>query len=93
MKFELDVDEQKLFDEWDAKHLAEAHDNEEPYCGAVGGRITFRITPTSIGTMLSAECTVCKHNALRARVLGALFDNTAKASASYSVSLIDMTDW
>lgn len=74
MKFEMDEDERKRFDEWYEKHLKEAHNNEEPYCGAAGGRISYIITPTSIGTFLSAECGICVRRERREKVLNALSD-------------------
>lgn len=59
MKFELDKDEQKRLSDWDKKHLLKFHNNEEPYCGAIGGRISFIICPTSIGQMLHVRCDSC----------------------------------
>ncbi len=59
MKFELDASERLEFDEWNAAHLAEHHGGREPYSGAIGGRVTFRVTPTSIGQILSVECSTC----------------------------------
>lgn len=37
---------------WIKKH-SEEHDM---YCGAIGGRWTYKITPTSLGTILVVQC-------------------------------------
>jgi hypothetical protein len=47
--------------EWNKKHLAEHHKGKEPYAGAIGGRCSYVVTYTGVGTMLSIECSICKH--------------------------------
>jgi hypothetical protein len=54
--FQLDKDEQKLFNEW-----LEEHDKTCPFKrpenqGAIGGRLTYCFTPTSLGVATSVKC-------------------------------------
>lgn len=95
MKFELDDAERAKMKAWDEKHLAEVHASEEPYCGAAGGRISYVITPTGLGTFLAVECGVCVRNELKARVLAAVFDSrtTSKDDDSARCNLTDFSDW
>lgn len=51
MKFSLSDKEFALFQEWE-KNLPEAP------TGAIGGRITFMFTPTSIGVVVKAKDTI-----------------------------------
>ena len=48
---------------WDAAHLDAHHSNVEPYGGAIGGRLTFEITVTSIGEMVVVRCNACRDKA------------------------------
>lgn len=59
MKFELSEDERSRFREWNQGHLKNRHGGKEPYGGAIGGRLTFMITGTSIGQILSVKCASC----------------------------------
>lgn len=96
MKFELDDAERAKMKAWNEKHLQEAHDNEEPYCGAAGGRVSYVITHTGLGTFLAVECGVCIRNELRDRVLAAVFDTRATSKSAISgarCNLTDFTDW
>lgn len=79
MKFELDEEERAIFEAWDEKHLREYHAGEEPYTGAIGGRISFMITGTSIGQLCSAVCGVCRAKGKDMKV--------------YAECLTDFTDW
>ncbi len=63
MKFELFGSELKSYLEWDREHkkVCKLYNNEtQP---AIGGRLTFSFTPTSLGPAVSVEC-ACgeKHN-------------------------------
>ena len=58
-KFLVTEEERESFRIWNEEHLAKYHASKEPYCGAVGGRVTFAFTPTSLGTMVGAECGYC----------------------------------
>lgn len=49
--------------EWRDAHLAEHHGGVEPYGGAIGGRLTFEITETSIGEMVAVRCNACRDKA------------------------------
>lgn len=97
MKFELDEKERAKLDAWQKKHLEEAHGNEEPYCGAAGGRVSFVITPTGLGTFLAVECSVCVRNELKQRILEAVFNTrtTPKEddTAAARCNLTDFSDW
>ena len=79
MKFELDEDERTKLDVWDEAHLTEHHGGEEPYCGAIGGRVVFTITNTSIGTILGVYCCTCR--------------SKGKTREEYSECLTDFSDW
>lgn len=63
MKFELDNEERATFNDWNAQHLLKFHGGGEPYGGAIGGRLTFEITGTSIAQFLSVRCNACRHRA------------------------------
>lgn len=79
MKFELDNDESARFKVWDDEHLRMYHNGNEPYAGAIGGRVSFVVTGTSLGQILSAKCNSCeaKNRPLR----------------EYSFCLTDFNDW
>lgn len=51
--------EVRRLQQWDEKHCAERHNGEEPYAGAIGGRITITFTNTSIGRITHAVCGLC----------------------------------
>ncbi len=59
MNFELDSKQVDAFAKWDAEHLKEAHGGKHPYCGAIGGRLTFYFTSTSIGQIAKVACGLC----------------------------------
>lgn len=40
--------------EWEEKHVEEKHKGKE--CGAIGGRFTYELTPTSIGICGAVRC-------------------------------------
>lgn len=79
MKFQLDDDERKRLDEWDSKHLDDHHEGEEPYCGAIGGRVTFTLTSTGLGLILGVECGVCRAK--------------GKPREVYRETLTDLSEW
>lgn len=53
-KFELDDDEYDRLEIW-YNDLLKRH-NSSGYFGACGGGLTFKIVPTSIGDVVTAEC-------------------------------------
>ena len=55
-EFQLGDDMGGRFREWNKAHLDERHGGKEPYSGAIGGRVSFRLTSTSLGMIVSAEC-------------------------------------
>jgi len=55
MKFELDPKESEVVNKWWSKHKC-----SKRYAGAIGGALSYKITPTGIGTVLKAECGWCK---------------------------------
>ncbi len=61
MRWELDAFERKELEAWDKAHLADAHDGKEPYSGAIGGRLTFMVTGTSLGEIVKVRCCLCGH--------------------------------
>ena len=97
MKFELDDAEKLKLAAWNDKHLKEAHNGEEPYCGAAGGRISYVITPTGLGTFVAVECGVCVRNELKNRILNAVFDTRTTPkdddTAGARCNLTDFSDW
>lgn len=48
-----DIDKDRLHS------FKEEHAHKNKYHGAIGGHITYNITPTSIGTMVSITCACC----------------------------------
>lgn len=56
VKFELDTHEINEFTLWNVIHLSKHHNGVEPYGGAIGGRLTYKFTPTSIGVIASVKC-------------------------------------
>lgn len=55
--FEMSDEEVRRFEDWDAKHKC----NLKKYSGAIGGRLTFSFTPTSLGTLCCVECGCGEH--------------------------------
>ncbi len=60
MRFELTEAELGSFVKWNEDHLSAVHGGEEPYCGAIGGRLTFSFTCTSLGDITKVKCGLCK---------------------------------
>lgn len=61
--FQLDKDEETRFSEWNEIHLKNHHGGKEPYGGAIGGRLRWTFSPTTIGTITKVTCTMClKHH-------------------------------
>jgi hypothetical protein len=56
MMFELSDDEQKKFEKWDKKHKKKCEFGDPMKQGAIGGRLTFYFTPTSLGTITKVKC-------------------------------------
>ena len=52
----LDAGEREKLRMWDAQHLARFHHAREPRGGAIGGRLTFELTRTSIGMVVQVRC-------------------------------------
>jgi hypothetical protein len=48
-------EEIKAIEEWQEQHTKEKHGGNE-YAGAIGGRYSYKFTPTSIGTFGSIVC-------------------------------------
>ena len=63
-QFELDKHEKQVFAQWDHAHLQAAHGGEYPYAGAIGGHISFIVSYTGLGMVVSAECFFCKDKEL-----------------------------
>lgn len=97
MKFELDEGEQARYDAWYKQHLEKHHADEEPYCGAIGGRISYVITPTGLGEMLTVQCGICVQENLKKRVVEAVLgrspDHDKDDPASPRYLLTDFSDW
>lgn len=53
--FPISEEEQKNIDNWIEKHTQEKHGGNR-YAGAIGGRYTFKFTPTSIGIIGTIRC-------------------------------------
>lgn len=51
MKFELDEKERETVRKWWDNHKC-----RKRYAGATGGALTYKVTHTSIGTVLKAQC-------------------------------------
>lgn len=60
MKFELSEIENAKFKTWNEAHLLEFHSGKHPYSGAIGGRVTFHFTLTSLGCICQVSCGHCK---------------------------------
>lgn len=50
--FELDKVELQNFIEWDSKHECSLKE----YAGAIGGRISYKFTPTNLGVVVKVIC-------------------------------------
>lgn len=48
----LDKEQREKLDSWDKNHNCEF----KGYSGAIGGRLTYCFTPTSLGTIVVVEC-------------------------------------
>lgn len=65
MMFMLNEVEERTFQEWKEKH-----DVMCPYVigkksiGSIGGRLTYRFTPTGLGTLVSVKCACGRHKDL-----------------------------
>ena len=42
-----------------AKEFEEKHRHPDIYKGAIGGHISYKFTPTSIGTAVIIKCNIC----------------------------------
>jgi hypothetical protein len=62
--FRISDKEKQNLKEWNTKHLEECHNGKEPYSGAIGGRISYTFTPTSLFTSVSVKCGFCKNSDL-----------------------------
>lgn len=62
MSFELTEDQKKKFEKWNKEEIEFMTDyGKKPLeIGAVGGHITFKFTPTGLGTIIKAENTITK---------------------------------
>ena len=57
MKFELDIDELVVFNEWNTEHKKSCEIyNSQDGVGAIGGRISYNITVTGLGIITKAIC-------------------------------------
>ena len=53
MKFELTEEEEQKYRTWIKEHN---EDCQIKYSGAIGGKITFQFTPTSLGVITKVIC-------------------------------------
>lgn len=53
MKFEIDDKQSKLFNAWDEEHAPICLIK---YAGAIGGVLTWKFTPTTIGLVTKVKC-------------------------------------
>lgn len=44
---------------WSREHHEKHHGGKYPYCGAVGGQMTFTFVSTGLGQIAGVECNVC----------------------------------
>lgn len=59
--FQISQDEMTAYRDWEGKHLLEKHPTPASrYGGAAGGRVTWKFTPTGLGTFVSVVCNLCK---------------------------------
>jgi len=57
MSFSLDKEQLKKFKEWDEEHKGRCAFGDPMKQGAIGGRLTFSFTPTSLGEISKVKCT------------------------------------
>lgn len=81
MNFELDLAERVKMQEWNMRHLQEAHGGKEPYSGATGGRVSYVVTYTSLGSIVSVYCGLCQPS------------EDSDKRKRYSECLTDFSDW
>jgi hypothetical protein len=55
----MDEEESAAVKKWNEEHLAAKHAGREPYAGAIGGRITYIVGYTTIGSILKVRCESC----------------------------------
>lgn len=62
-EFKMDDEEFRKYLDWEAKHHTKANckyfdDGSSPVSptGAIGGRVTYHLTPTGIGTVVKVTC-------------------------------------
>lgn len=79
VNIELTTKEKAELEKWNQEHLKEQHDGKEPYCGAIGGRLTFTFCMTTLGGISGVECNLC--NAAN------------KGKLVYMHCLSDFADW
>lgn len=56
MMFKIYDQEKKLMDGWLEEHDKDCEFSDPTKCGAIGGRLTFRFTPTSLGCITTVTC-------------------------------------
>jgi len=54
--FELSEQEQQDFDEWKVEHNKTCKFADPMSQGAIGGRLSFQFTPTSLGMITKVKC-------------------------------------
>lgn len=55
--FHLYKEQSELIRKWVNEHNVQKHGSPAPYGGAIGGQITYKFTPTSIGIVVTVHCT------------------------------------
>lgn len=53
--FDISEEEDVAIKNWEEEHVTNAH-NGRTYAGAIGGRLSYHFTPTSIGTIGVVKC-------------------------------------
>jgi hypothetical protein len=56
MKFELSESQVKKFKTWEKKKMKELKKENKDYIGAIGGHFSIEFMMTSIGVVVSANC-------------------------------------
>ncbi len=54
--FKLDDGERERLNTWLTKHNKKCKFNKPEFCGAIGGRLTYMFTPTSLGILVKVKC-------------------------------------
>lgn len=54
--FVLDDEQREKFEEWNRKHKKKCKYGDSMHQGAIGGRLTFSFTPTSLGEIVNVKC-------------------------------------